>query len=357
MNPFVKGWKYAFRSFWGMCDEGLPRNVTRRNSKYVWQPGACSLERFHAGRFCHHFQKQASPRAANGGKPRNHDLMFVGDSYTGQMFVSLLAHLGGAFHREFTPKKRVIEHHGAFVHGVPTQEFRVDGLACVEQASVPELRRWHFGKKAIAHPTKRSPPLRVQFFRNEFLVTNVREPGTGFRHEYPWVPSVKPDSIVIIQVCGWFHANYQGFENNLKAAFNAIEKRIGRPDWASQIVVVSSNIGHRRCHNITDWPLKRAVNYSAPYSKRDNYSWHNINMLNSKAEAMASSVGATFLDITTMLSYRPDGHMESDCAHWCLPGAYDIAATLLHNAVVGTFDNPLARLFSPRGAQLGSGHV
>ena len=46
-------------------------------------------------------------------------------------------------------------------------------------------------------------------------------------------------------------------------------------------------------------------------------------------------IGGTFIDITTMLSYRPDGHIEADCGHWCLPGPYDVAATLLHNAALG----------------------
>lgn len=58
-------------------------------------------------------------------------------------------------------------------------------------------------------------------------------------------------------------------------------------------------------------------------------------MLNRMAEQMVGEIGGTFIDITTMLSYRPDGHMESDCGHWCLPGAYDVAATLLHNAALG----------------------
>ena len=34
--------------------------------------------------------------------------------------------------------------------------------------------------------------------------------------------------------------------------------------------------------------------------------------------ALKKEIGGTFLDITTMLSYRPDGHIEADCGHWCL---------------------------------------
>ena len=35
-----------------------------------------------------------------------------------------------------------------------------------------------------------------------------------------------------------------------------------RAEWAKQVVVLSSNIGHENCHNITDWPLSTAVNYT-----------------------------------------------------------------------------------------------
>ena len=79
------------------------------------------------------------------------------------------------------------------------------------------------------------------------------------------------------------------------------------------------------------------------------------------AEEMVRQIGGTFIDITTMLSYRPDGHIEADCGHWCLPGPYDIAATLLHNAALGQLGGPLrevlrrpARQARGRGAARGA---
>ena len=77
-NPFVKGWKYAYRSFWGLCDAELPRNVSRRSTQYHWQPSSCNLRRFSAPRFCSQFVRPGVQR----------DIVMAGDSFTGQLFIS-----------------------------------------------------------------------------------------------------------------------------------------------------------------------------------------------------------------------------------------------------------------------------
>ena len=179
---------------------------------------------------------------------------------------------------------------------------------------------------------------------------NEEEPKTAWRHEYPWLPSVNPNTILVLQVCGWFHSNFKGFRHNMLTAFNESAKRIGGPDWGKQVVVISSNIGHENCHSIKEYPLSKAVNYSG---EPHRYGWNNIHMLNHMAEEMVKEIGGTFIDITTMLSYRPDGHIEADCGHWCLPGAYDVAATLLHNAALGLLGGPLREVLRQpaRGAQ------
>ena len=116
-------------------------------------------------------------------------------------------------------------------------------------------------------------------------------------------------------------------------------------------MVISSNIGHENCHTIKEWPLSKAVNYTG---EPHRYGWNNIHMLNRMAEEMVRQIGGTFIDITTMLSYRPDGHIEADCGHWCLPGPYDVAATLLHNAALGLLGGPLREVLR-RPARQGRG--
>ena len=39
----------------------------------------------------------------------------------------------------------------------------------------------------------------------------------------------------MLQVCGWFHANFKGFRHNMLTAFNESAKRIGGPDWGKQV--------------------------------------------------------------------------------------------------------------------------
>ena len=72
-NPYVKGWKYAYRSFWGLCDAELPANVSRRSTQYHWQPSSCNLRRFSAPRFCSQFVRPGVQR----------DIVMAGDSFTG----------------------------------------------------------------------------------------------------------------------------------------------------------------------------------------------------------------------------------------------------------------------------------
>ena len=59
---------------------------------------------------------------------------------------------------------------------------------------------------------------------------------------------------------------------------------------------------------------------------------------------MPGRYGGNWLDISTMLKQRPDGHMPHDCGHWCLPGPYDIGAKILFNAMLGQIDAPIASL-------------
>ena len=63
-----------------------------------------------------------------------------------------------------------------------------------------------------------------------------------------------------------------------------------------------------------------------------------LNMIGKRASAAA---GVTFLDVTTMLQSRTDGHMPHDCGHWCLPGPYDVTTQLLFNAATGNLAVPL----------------
>ena len=122
----------------------------------------------------------------------------AGDLFTGQLFISLLALLGGTFVREHMPS------------GAPSctgcartyadEEFHVDAVACVETAPARPAR-WANSKGGPSgvHPV-RQPPLPVSFFRNEFLISNEDQPKTAAAARGPWLPSVKPSTILVLQV-------------------------------------------------------------------------------------------------------------------------------------------------------------
>lgn len=78
---------------------------------------------------------------------------------------------------------------------------------------------------------------------------------------------------------------------------------------------------------------------------------HDYPLLNRVGENISKRFGVTFLDITSALQSRSDGHMPHDCGHWCLPGPYDLGAQLLYNAFVGHIDAPVSSL--PQVGRLG----
>ena len=88
-SQFVRGWKHATHSFWGLCDEQHRASTVRQSVQYKWEPASCSdgippLDDFSARRFC-----------SLASRHKRVHLMFVGDSLTGQLFTSLVALLNG----------------------------------------------------------------------------------------------------------------------------------------------------------------------------------------------------------------------------------------------------------------------
>ena len=88
-SQFVRGWKHATHSFWGLGDEQHRASTGRESVQYKWEPASCSdgippLDDFSARRFC-----------SLASRHKRVHLMFVGDSLTGQLFTSLVALLNG----------------------------------------------------------------------------------------------------------------------------------------------------------------------------------------------------------------------------------------------------------------------
>ena len=83
---------------------------------------------------------------------------------------------------------------------------------------------------------------------------------------------------MLLQVNSWFRqAELSVFEKNLHLAFAEIRNRIGHGAWAKQVVLFSSSMpAAENCHNIMDWPLSKAVNFTGRHHR---YGWNKIEAL------------------------------------------------------------------------------
>ena len=268
-NPYIKGWAYAGRRFWGSCDEGMA--TPRRAAMQRWQPRDCDLQPFVAGHFCERWRRQPL------------DILFVGDSFTGQMFTSLVAMLGGAvIKNEGAPRTAA---QGAIVFGdLAIAELRADALACVDL--MPDA--YEYVNDVPGRGMR--PPLRISFVRNEMLEPNTVEPDSHYRHQYPWTHLLTPKTLFITQVraeiaprsrrviaprsrrdrdeiatrptagarprrsshaqaLAWFGRDAPHFNRSLHALHEAAASRMseGNPRWREQIVVYSASYAHTVC--------------------------------------------------------------------------------------------------------------
>ena len=78
-NPLVKGWAFAGRRFWGSCDEGSPPSYTRRAVQQEWRPHNCDLHELSPETLCKRFTGRSQ-------KKQPYTILFVGDSFTGQVW-------------------------------------------------------------------------------------------------------------------------------------------------------------------------------------------------------------------------------------------------------------------------------
>ena len=317
-NAFVKGWAYGKGRFWGTCDEGFPATYTRPAVKQSWVPKQCELRAFDRDAFCR--------RLTATGRPLR--LLFVGDSYTGQLFISLLALLGGAVVKNEGSTRTSAS--GAWAWDeIPISELRADGLACIND---------------------RTPPVHIQFTRNENIETNLKESTSRFAHRYPFTHQLGAETLLLTQATAWFHTDGAGWRRNLGSLLNESARKIG-DGWQQRVVVFSASYGHFNCSVETGRGIIHPVKAPKP-------GQHDYPLLNSIGERMAAEAGVTWLDISTPLSERPDGHMPADCGHWCLPGPYDIAAQLLFNALTGHIEGaPVAGAQNKASKGRGRGKV
>lgn len=86
-------------------------------------------------------------------------------------------------------------------------------------------------------------------------------------------------------------------------------------------------VGHVNC---TDYlhPILGAQNQGS----RSVWHWGDFQRQNLLAKRIVEEAGYIYMDVDSMISLRPDGHIGSqDCLHYCLPGPLDVVMHIFYN--------------------------
>ncbi|KAL2630612.1 hypothetical protein R1flu_015298 [Riccia fluitans] len=98
-----------------------------------------------------------------------------------------------------------------------------------------------------------------------------------------------------------------------------------------QIIYRNTPPGHVRCQTYNKPLQKRQDDWSLP---RDYY-WADFYRQNQLSEQIVKEFQYIYMDVDTMLSLRPEGHISrSDCLHYCLPGPLDLSIQYLYNILL-----------------------
>ena len=339
-NNLVLGWVYSTHGYWGMCDDGLPADYTRQVVQLKWKPRRCSLLPVSASTFCKRFWRDLPHpgRISTKAPSPMRELLIVGDSLTSQVYISLLALLRGRIVANTGDSQRTGSTTRAWAYrDIPSDVLVSEGLVCLEHNMSQDVTQ---SKAALERESARDaiaygrPPVKISFVRNEYLEVSMRKPVSHYNGMYPWSGRLTPKTILITQVTAWFYNSGEHLTQQLSSVFEAAKQNIGAR-WREQVIVLSASIGHRWCEIETRHGMVRP-------SDRPKPGQHNYTLLNGVAANLAAEAGVTYIDVSTMLNLRADGHNAHDCGHWCLPGPYDITTQLIHNALLGHIDFPVA---------------
>ena len=297
------------RHNWGRCPRTRPQ--------YMWTAHRCKLLELDRFSVC---QQRLLGRQA----------LFVGDSTTAQLFVSVVLLLGGRF-----GKNRV--RGGTFVMATAS--------ACDDDLRLSFVRSdlllWtQLTAPAAAAQRCSTGMLNYRFTQQAVLDADVLIMGLGQHFA----------SLIFSAQSHRRHQAYAFFTGNLNrtlASARALRAMHGRPDPAS-IIVVGASVPVAGCELATSPSSATAAAFTAATSRHPyGASWWHLSRINQLARWMAVEAGVSFMDLATLSSMRADdtlGHYwpahraggATDCVHYCLPGVVDTFSRLLFHILFRT---------------------
>ncbi|OAY54664.1 protein trichome birefringence-like 42 [Manihot esculenta] len=282
--------------------------------KYRWQPTSCDIPRFNGVDLLE--------------KYRGKKIMFVGDSLSNNMWVS---------------------------------------LACLLYASVPNSKYTFQREGLLSTFTLPEYGVSVMWFKNGFLVDVVRDEKLGRIVKLDSISAGQQwlgvDSLIFNTYHWWFHKgryqnwNYFQVGDKLLEDMDRLEAlKIALTTWArwvdNNIDPSATSVFYQGVavphQNAKEWndpnPKARGCMRQTEPVKGSTYPGPNHQGEAAVKEIISNMTSPAYLlDITLLTQLRKDGHPSiyagsgtkfSDCSHWCLAGVPDTWNQLLYAALL-----------------------
>ncbi|KAG6556339.1 hypothetical protein Mapa_002282 [Marchantia paleacea] len=170
---------------------------------------------------------------------------------------------------------------------------------------------------------------KVAFVRNDRLspVANISVDTWRNFYEWPWLDLLKEYDVKLLLLNrGAHYEDDKTYVRALRFIFTILSQHFPH----MQVIYRNTPPGHANC-SLHHEPLSERQHSDLP----DGYHWEDFYRQNKIAAKIVKKFQYIYMDVDTMLSLRPEGHItDTDCLHYCLPGPLDLAVQYLYNILL-----------------------